>query len=134
MSRRDLYHDSVRIALEKDGWKIMDKVTHYQKIILELLQEYADIKKTITPGVKSQLIVDKDNHHYQLLSIGWHNNRFIYTIAFHFDILDDKVWIQQNNTDVLIADELEEKGVAKSDIVLGFVPEKARSYGGYGVS
>ncbi len=22
MSRRDLYHDSVRIALEKDGWKI----------------------------------------------------------------------------------------------------------------
>lgn len=111
----------------------MDKISHYQQVILELLGEYAAIKKTLTPGVKSQLLVDRDNHHYQLLSIGWHNNRFIYTIAFHFDIIDGKVWIQQNNTDVLIADELEAKGVAKLDIVLGFVPEKVRGYSGYGV-
>lgn len=111
----------------------MDKITHYQNIVLELLNEYAAIKKTLTPGVKSQLLIDRDNHHYQLLSIGWHNNRFIYTIAFHLDIINGKIWIQQNNTDALIADELEEKGVNKADIVLGFVPEKVRGYSGYGV-
>lgn len=109
----------------------MDKIAQYQQIILATLEEYAAIKKTLTPGVTSQLIVDKENHHYQLLSIGWHNNRFIYTIAFHFDLINGKIWIQQNNTDVLIADELVEKGVNREDIVLGFVPEKARGYGGY---
>lgn len=109
----------------------MDKITQYQQIILSLLQDYAAIKKTLTPGITAQLIIDRENHHYQLLSIGWHNNRFTYTIAFHFDIIDGKVWIQQNNTDALIADELVEKGVSREDIVLGFVPEKARGYGGY---
>lgn len=109
----------------------MDKITQYQQIILALLREYAAIKKTLTPGITSQLIIDRENHHYQLLSIGWHNNRFTYTIAFHFDIIDGKIWIQQNNTDALIADELVENGVSREDIVLGFVPEKARGYGGY---
>lgn len=88
----------------------MDKITQYQQILLALLQEYAAIKKTLTPGITSQLIVDRENHHYQLLSNGWHNNRFTYTIVFHFDIIDGKVWIQQNNTDALIVDELVEKG------------------------
>lgn len=80
----------------------MDKITQYQQIILALLQEYATIKNTLTPGITSQLIIDRENHHYQLLSIGRHKNRFTYTIAFHFDIIDEKVWIQQNNTDALM--------------------------------
>ena len=109
----------------------MDKITKYQQIVCDLLSEYASIKKSVTPNIKAQTIIDRDNNHYQLLSIGWHNNRFIYTVAFHFDIIDGKIWIQQNNTDVLIADELVEKGVAKSDIVLGFIPEKLRSYEGF---
>lgn len=112
----------------------MDKITQYQQIILELLQEYASINKSLTPNVKSQMIIDKDNHHYQLLSIGWHNNRYVYTIAFHFDIIGSKIWIQQNNTDLLIADELVDKGVEKSDIVLGFISEKARNYSGYAMN
>ncbi len=112
----------------------MDKIKHYQTVICELLGDYASIKKSLTPNVKSQLVIDDENHHYQLLSIGWHNNRFIYTIAFHFDIIDEKIWIQQNNTDSLIADELIERGIKKSDIVLGFISEKARIYSGYAVA
>ena len=112
----------------------MDKVKKYEEIIVSLLSDYAGIRKSLTPDVKAHRIIDKDNHHYQLLSIGWHNGKFIYTIAFHFSIIGDKIWIQQNNTDSMIADELMEKGVQKSDIVLGFVPEKARSYSGFGVA
>lgn len=78
--------------------------------------------------------MDEEHHHFQLLSIGWHNNRFIYTIAFHFDIIDNKVWIQQNNTDVLIADELNEKEIPKEDIVLGFLSQDARAYSGFAMA
>lgn len=112
----------------------MDKVIKYQQIIQEVLENYASIKKSLTPNVKSQMIMDKVNNHYQLLSIGWHNNRFIYTVAFHFDIIEDKVWIQQNNTDALIADELNEKGIPKEDIILGFLSEETRAYTGYAMA
>lgn len=109
----------------------MEKIIRYQSIICDLLQEYASIKKSLTPQVKAQSLADRENHHYQLLSVGWHNQQFVYTVALHFDIVEDKVWIQQNNTDALIADELIERGIERGDIVLGFVPEKAHSFSGY---
>ena len=112
----------------------MDKVKKYEQIIVALLNDYAGIKKSLTPNIKSQVVIDKDNHHYQLLSIGWNNGKFVYTMAFHFSIINGKVWIQQNNTDSMIADELMEKGVPKSDIVLGFVPEKVRGSEGFAVA
>jgi XisI protein len=112
----------------------MDKITKYQQILCEILEEYGNIKRNLTPNIKAQIMIDNVNRHYQCLSIGWHKERFTYLVAFHFDIIGDKIWIQQNNTDVLIADELIERGVLKSDIVLGFVPEKVRSYEGFAVA
>ncbi|HNI44012.1 MAG: XisI protein [Chitinophagales bacterium] len=111
----------------------MDKITQYQKIICQILEKYASIKKVVTPDVKAQLIIDTNNLHYQLLSTGWHKNRYIYTVAFHFAIKNEKVWILQNNTEAMIADELYEQGIPKSDIILGFVPAKGRVYTGFGI-
>ena len=112
----------------------MEKVKKYQDIICSVLGEYASIKKSLTPNVKSHLIIDREHNQFQLLSIGWHNNRFVFTILFHFSIINGKVWIQQNNTDILIADEIMDKGVTKEDIVLGFVPEKVRIHSGFAVA
>jgi hypothetical protein len=109
----------------------MDKTLKYKEAILSVLQEYAASKKTLTPDVKSQIVVDGTNHHYQLISVGWHGQKYIYTIAFHFDIIDEKVWIQQNNTEVMVADELVARGIPNSDIVLGFVMPSARVYSGF---
>lgn len=109
----------------------MDKVEKYRQIICQLLEEYISIEKTITPHVKPQMLIDTEHDHYQSLAIGWHNGRFIYQITFHFDIINEKVWVQQNNTDILIADELVERGIPKSDIVIGFVPEQFRHYEGF---
>jgi hypothetical protein len=105
----------------------MDTIGYYGKIVEELLNKYASIRKTLTPGVRSELIIDRERHHYQLLTIGWHQHLFIYTIVFHFDIIDGKLWIQQNNTDALIADELVQRGVDRNDIVMGFISEQARN-------
>lgn len=109
----------------------MDKIARYQTIILDILQEYEQIERSLTPEVKYYAVADKEKQHYVLLAMGFHQQRFVYHSVFHFDIIDGKVWIQQNNTDVLIADELEERGVLKSDIVLGFIPPHARTYTGF---
>ena len=51
----------------------------------------------------------------------------------HFDIKDGKIWIQRNQTDDVLAEELVKMGVAKEDIILGLQPEYVREYAGYGV-
>lgn len=54
--------------------------------------------------------------------MGWRNQRRIYGPVLHLDIMDNKIWIQQDGTEVGIANELVELGVPKQDIVLGFDP------------
>ena len=112
----------------------MDKITEYIQIIKDILREYGSISSSLSPAIKREVIIDDQHYHYQLLSVGWHNHKFTDFVSFHFDIIDGKIWIQQNNTEALIADELIERGVEKTDIVLGFVPEEARAYSGFAVS
>lgn len=114
----------------------MDKLELYQSAIISFLKEYAaETKSNSESDIQENLIIDKENNHFQLLSIGWQKNvKFIFAPIFHFDIIGEKVWIQQNNTELFVADELMERGVAKEDIVLGFQPPVARKHTGFAVS
>ncbi len=90
-------------------------------MILQLLEEYAAIKSPFWPDVENQIVADTTRNHYQLVRIGWDEKKnFVHYVVFHFDLIDGKIWIQANNTDRKIADELVEMGVQRSDIVLGF--------------
>jgi hypothetical protein len=109
----------------------MDKITKYQQTIIDLLNEYAQLGNS-SEGLSRQVIVDKDRNHFQLVTVGWRGGKhFVYIVAFHFDIIDGKVWIQQNNTEAQIADELVERGIPKTDIVIGFQPPKVREFSGF---
>ncbi len=46
----------------------------------------------------------------------------------HFDILNEKIWIQYNGTEDLIAERLVEFGVPASDIVIGFYSPFKRQF------
>ncbi|MDZ4683380.1 MAG: element excision factor XisI family protein [Saprospiraceae bacterium] len=83
-----------------------------------------------------QVIADAKRNHFQLVRLGWHNHKFNYLVLLHFDLNPEtgKIWIQQNNTEWLVADDLEDRGVEQSDIVLGFKPEYIRALGSYAVS
>ena len=63
---------------------------------------------------------------YQLVKLGWQDERRIYGCSVHIDIKDGKIWLQHNVTDRRVAHELVELGVAKEDIVLGFQPPYKR--------
>lgn len=52
--------------------------------------------------------------------------RYVFTVVFHFDIRDGKVWFQRNITEHEVVDTLKEHGIASEDIVLGFRPEYVR--------
>ncbi len=97
----------------------MEKVKKYQKAILGILEYYANIKSPFMPDVINQVIADTKNHHYQLVRRGWYKERFVHYTVFHFDIFENKVWIQLNRTDLKIQDELIDAGIAAKDIFHG---------------
>lgn len=97
----------------------MEKVKKYQKIIMQVLEDYANIKSPFMPEVENLIIADTKNHHYQLVRMGWYKDRHVHYTVFHFNISDNKVWIQENRTDVKIDEELIEAGVAAKDICSG---------------
>ncbi len=100
---------------------IMANTKKYERIILQLLEEYAAIRSPFWPEVDNQIIADTKNHHYQLVRIGWDEKKsHVHYVVFHFDIIGGKVWIQANNTDRKIADELITLGICRDDIVIGF--------------
>jgi hypothetical protein len=105
----------------------MDKVLKYQQIICTILEDYAKIQG-IPAEIKSYTLFDKEAHHYQLLSMGWFRQEYTYNVAMHLDIIDEKIWIQQNNSDAHLSLELIENGVAKEDIVLGFIQPTRQDY------
>lgn len=104
----------------------MDHVSKYQQIIIQFLEELANRNYSNAPGIERQVVTDNIHHHYQLLNIGWHRGRFVFSPLLHFDIRNGKVWVQQNGTELEIGDELIARGIDVKDIVLGFIPEEER--------
>jgi hypothetical protein len=67
------------------------------------------------------------------MNVGWDGHRRVYGCVLHLDIKEGKIWIEQNMTEMMVAQELVARGVAKEDIILGFQAPEMREYTGYGV-
>lgn len=112
-----------------------NQLKKYQEIIIALLEEYAQYKPVNIQEIDNQVITDLTRNHFQLVSVGWENEKFVHNTVLHFDIKPDgKVWLQANWTDTDIAAELVARGIEKSDIVLGFQLPRYRGYSGYAVA
>ncbi|MBN4003105.1 XisI protein [Nostoc sp. LPT] len=110
----------------------MDKLKKYQRIIQQLLQEYAEISSQDSE-VETQLIFDPERHHYQLVNVGWKNQRRVYGCFIHLDIKDGKVWLQHNGTENEVGEDLANLGIPKQDIVIGFHSPFKRQFTDYAV-
>jgi hypothetical protein len=113
--------------------KVSSKIKLHQRILSEYLEDYARIRNDVPPStLEYQVLIDIERGHFQVTRLGWHERRYYFMVLFHLDIKEDgKIWIQQNNTEVLIAEELVAKGIHKSDIVLGFRPDYMRPASGF---
>jgi len=105
----------------------MEKVAKYKAIAKEVLSAITDRKNRSRHSATYQLIADEANGNYLLLRNGWQGGTRLYGIIIHVDVKEDgKVWLQQDATDLVVADLLLEKGVAAEDLVLGFLTPTMR--------
>ena len=111
----------------------MDSILDKRKLVKNLLTDYSKLKPAYG-DFESRLVFDDEHGSYTLLEFGWLDNKRTHDSLIHIDIIDDKIWIQQDSTEDGIAYELVEAGVPKANIVLGFRPEKLRPFTGFGVN
>ncbi len=109
----------------------MDKIDKYKTIIHEVLDTRAKNMLANSPGAQSHLVYDEAKNEYVLLWVGWTGEKYTHGLMFHVQIIDEKVWVHEDRTDIGIADVLAEAGIPKTDIVLGFVAPYARSISGF---
>jgi hypothetical protein len=111
------------------------KVIMHKAIVREIVEEIGAMLPPEEDGVENQTIIDDKNGHYLILGVGWEHKKWFYANFLHIDVkADGKVWLHHNGMDIKVVDELESKGIAKSDIVLAFHSKDTRQYTGYAVS
>jgi hypothetical protein len=111
----------------------MDRVAEYANLVKQVLTDYASFG-SYKVDLDRQLIFDDINHHYQIVNVGWDDQRRIYGCVVHIDIKGKKIWLQYNGTEVDFAEELVALGVPKQDIVIGFITPFMRQVSEYAVN
>jgi XisI protein len=109
------------------------KTIRYRAIIRELLAQWAAIPH-LEKGIRERTLFDEQNDRYAVIAEGWLEVERVLDIILDLEIVNGKVWIQADNTDVAIARKLEAQGIPKSDIVLGFRSPATRAETEYAVA
>ena len=111
-------------SLNKDALK---------QAIIKVLQDYLEFLGS-DPESTIQLVIDENQDHYLLIETGWHQNRRIYGTLIHIDIINQKLWIQQDGTEEGIANELVNQGISPQQIVLAYKTLDRRKITDFAVS
>jgi hypothetical protein len=104
----------------------MEKIELYKDIIQQELEYRQAIKISNAPTLSRHLIINKERTEFILIDVGWFKSRYISDVIFHIGVVNDKVWLHNDFTDIGIADYLVERGIPKSDIILAFLPKYAQ--------
>lgn len=109
----------------------MAVLERYRQAVRQVLATYSAYQPAYG-DVEMELIIDPERDHYQVLSVGWHDQRRVHGTLLHIDIKHDQIWIQHDGTEGGVANDLVALGVPKEDIVLAFHAPYKRPYTGFG--
>jgi XisI protein len=111
----------------------MDSLTKYRHTIQEIIQKYYGLANSqptnttetiISDGVQisvsDRLILDEQRDQYLWLRCGWDGKRRVQHIILYLQMQNGKIWVEEDNTNLEIVDDLLAAGIPKTDIILGF--------------
>jgi hypothetical protein len=99
----------------------MEKVAQYKKIGREIIQFIRDALSG-DDSISIQAIMDEENGHYLVFNNGWRDSKHrVYGCVVHIEVKPEgKIWLHHDGTDMIVGQMLLDKGIPKSDIVIGF--------------
>jgi hypothetical protein len=103
----------------------MDTLTNYRNIIKTVLDGYYQMTQSQTNGahrgeVSDRLALDDTRDHYLWFRFGWDDRKLVQHIIIYLRLDQGKIWVEQDNTDLCVVDDLLAAGIPAGDIVLGF--------------
>jgi XisI protein len=102
----------------------METVSRYRQIITRVLTDLAEASARDDLEVLSLFDTTHDN--YLLIDVGWRGVQRIHHIIAHLRIRNGKIWVEADNTDAEIVQQLLNAGIAKTEIVLAFYSPQKR--------
>ncbi len=101
---------------------LMDKLEQYRSVIKKILNEYYEmtISQTIDSEVSDRLAFDEMRDQYLWFRFGWDNKKLVQHIIMYLCMKNDKIWVEEDATNLCVVDDLLLAGIPQSDIVLGF--------------
>lgn len=112
----------------------MDKLKKYQKILQSIVFQYAKYNPSYSK-TEWLPICDDERGEYLLVDVGWEENeKRTYLTVFHFRIKNDKIYVEQDNTDANPVRQMLDAGVPKEDIVLAFYSPSHRKLTDFAVA
>jgi hypothetical protein len=103
----------------------MDKLERYRDIVERVLARHANDLNGY-PELRDKTVFDRQSDSYLIVREGWQEAQRVHTVVTHLEIINGKIWVQEGWIEHGIAADLEEAGVPKDDIVLGFHPPYVR--------
>jgi XisI protein len=116
---------------------LKNKIKKHQRVLTAYITQLAkERNESLGNDMTYQSIIDIKGNHFQLVRMGWHKDRFLYSVLIHFDIslLTGNIWVQQNNTEIPIDEDLAVYGVSKKNIVVGFHLEAMRPFSDFAIA
>ncbi|BAU16094.1 XisI protein (plasmid) [Leptolyngbya sp. NIES-3755] len=97
-----------------------------QQIIMDTL--LAAIPENLMPETLRVVpIFDQQRDRYQLICQGWTaGEKRVFYPVIHIEINQGLIWIQHNQSDLDVGESLSDRGIPKSQIVLGLHPPSIR--------
>jgi len=96
----------------------MDRqLERYREIAQSIVDEYAKYKPS-QGDIELQAVCDRD--FYGLISFGWNGDRRVHATIVHLRIANGKIWVERDETEEGVTQDLLDRGVPKEDIVLAF--------------
>jgi glyoxylase-like metal-dependent hydrolase (beta-lactamase superfamily II) len=110
----------------------MEALSHYRRVILSILRDLAEA--STRDDVETLLLADTTNDNYLLIDAGWDGIERVHHIIAHLRIRDGKIWVEVDNTDQQIVQQLLDVGIAKELIVLAFYSPQKRRFTDFAVA
>lgn len=104
---------------------------NYGELVQTILSQHSG--NDLDTETEVQLVFDTEREHYQVLHLGWYEQKRVYGCVIHVDLKDGKIGIQRDRTEAGVANELVAAGVPKEDIVLAFKAPYVRQFTDFAV-
>lgn len=110
----------------------METVSRYRQVITRVLNDLAEA--TGRQDLEVLPLYDTVNDNYLLVDAGWRGIERIHNIIVHLRIRNDKIWVEADNTDAEIVQQLLDSGISKAEIVLAFYSPQKRPFTEFAVA